>query len=82
MSFLGGAGLGLVSVASTRLGSRGGVLTVRGASTAAQRLFALPGVGLAEGVAFIGALQSDLGAEQQAGDRTAILASPQVSRND
>ena len=82
VSFLGGAGLGLVSVASTRLGSLGGTLTVRGASIAAQRLFALPGVGLAGGVAFIGALQSDLGSEQQAGDRTAILASPQASGND
>ena len=82
VSFLGGAGLGLVSVASTRLGSLGGVLTVRGASIAAQRLFALPGAGLAAGVAFVGARQSELGAEQQAGDRTAILASPQASHDD
>ncbi len=82
VSFLGGAGLGLVSLAATRLRSLSGQLTIRAASGAARRLFARPGVGLGAGVAFVGARHSELGAEQQAGDRTAILASPQASPAD
>ena len=76
LAFFGGSGLGLVSVASLRLDSLGGTLTIRGASTAVRRMFALPGVGVAVGVRFASAKHSELGAEQRAGDRTAILASP------
>ncbi len=82
VTFFGGSGLGLVSVVSLRLDSLGGTLTIRGASTAVRRLFALPGVGVAAGVAFESAQHSDLGAEQRAGDRTAILASPPASGVD
>ncbi len=82
VSFFGGSGLGLVSVASLRLESLAGTLTIRGASAAVRRLFALPGVGVAPGVMFVSAPHSDLGTEQRAGDRTAILASPQPSRSD
>ncbi len=82
VTFFGGAGLGLVSVASRRLDSLGGTLAIRGASAAVRHLFAIPGVGVAAGVAFASSRHSDLGAEQRAGDRTAILASPQPSRSD
>lgn len=81
VSFFGGSGLGLVSVASLRLDSLAGTLTIRGASATVRRLFALPGVGVAPGVMFVGAKHSDLGTEQRAGDRTAILASPQAVRS-
>lgn len=82
VTFFGGSGLGLVSVASLRLDSVGGTLTIRGASTAVRRMFALPGIGVAAGVTFSSAPHSDLGAEQQIGDRTEILASPQSLRSD
>ncbi len=81
VSFFGGLGLGLVSVASLRLDSLAGTLTIRGASATVRRLFALPSVGVAPGVMFVGAKHSDLGTEQRAGDRTAILASPQAVRS-
>ena len=82
VNFFGGSGLGLVSVASLRLDSVGGTLTIRGASTTVRRMFALPGVGVAAGVKFAIAAHSELGSEQRAGDRTAILASPQALRSD
>ena len=82
VTFFGGAGLGLVSLASLRLDSLGGALTIGEASTPVRRLFAIPGVGVAEGVTFESAKRSDLGAEQHAGDRTVILASPPPFRAD
>ncbi len=77
VSFIGGAGLGSVSVAATELDDRGGNLTVRAASPAAHRLFSLPGADVPTSVTFVRTRQSELGAEQQPGDHTAILTSPQ-----
>lgn len=82
VSFVGGAALGLISVASLRLTALRGMLTIRAASVAAQRLFALPGIGFADEIEFVSARPSALGPEQQAGDDTAVLASPPVANAD
>lgn len=82
VTFFGGSGIGLVSMASLRLDSAGGTLTIRGASKAVRRMFDLPGVGVAAGVTFASAPHSDLGAEQRDGDRTATVVSPQAARSD